>query len=275
MAEAPRNALVRQATGMTEALGRGTVGAVEMVGHWAVLAGESLYWLFVGPKLNQPLRLSAVVAQCMEIGVRALPILTLLSATIGIMLAIQGIYTLRIFGAQSQVVLGMSLSIVREFAPLITGVLVAGRSGSALAARLSTMQINQEIDALRVMGINPVRFLVLPALVAMVIMLPALTFVSDVVGLGAGGLYVTADLGISQAAYWHQVIDYGRIHDLWHGLSKASIFAVLITLIGVANGASVSGGAEGVGRVTTRSVVQSISAIVITDMLFVFVVTHT
>lgn len=270
MAEAERNLLIRQ----TEALGRGTVGAVEMMGYWATLAGQSLFWLVAGPKLQQPLRFSAVVAQAMEIGIRALPILTLLSATIGVMLALQGIYTLRIFGAQSQVVFGMSLSIVREFAPLITGILVAGRSGSALAARLSTMQINQEIDALRVMGINPIRFLVLPALIAMMIMMPALTFVSDVVGLGAGGLYVTADLGISQGAYWHQVIDYGSNHDLWHGIGKSVIFAVLITLIGVANGASVTGGAEGVGRVTTRAVVQSISAIVITDMLFVFIVTH-
>lgn len=271
MAEPPRSAIVRQ----TEALGRGTIGAIEAVGEWAALAGQSLFWLVAGPKLQQPLRLSAVVAQAMDIGIRALPILTLLSATIGVMLALQGIYTLRIFGAQSQVVFGMSLSIVREFAPLITGILVAGRSGSALAARLSTMQINQEIDALRVMGINPIRFLVLPALIAMMVMVPALTFVSDLVGLEAGGLYVTADLGISQGAYWHQVINYGTNHDLWHGLVKALIFSVLITLIAVANGSSVSGGAEGVGRVTTRSVVQSISAIVVTDMLFVFIVTRT
>jgi phospholipid/cholesterol/gamma-HCH transport system permease protein len=270
MAEAERNLLIRQ----TEALGRSTIGAVEMIGYWAALAGESLFWLFAGPRLQQPLRLAAVFAQAMEVGVRALPILTLLSATIGVMLALQGIYTLKIFGAQSQVVFGMSLSIVREFAPLITGILVAGRSGSALAARLSTMQINQEIDALRVMGINPIRFLVLPALIAMVVMVPALTFVSDLVALGAGGLYVTADLGISQGAYWHQVIGYGSSHDLWHGLGKSAIFAVLITLIGTANGASVSGGAEGVGRVTTRAVVQAISAIVVTDMLFVFLVTR-
>ena len=257
----------------TEALGRAAVESVEAIGYWGVLIGESLFWIVAGRRLNQPVRLSSVIRQMMEIGILAIPIVSLLSATIGIMLAIQGIYTLKIFGAQSQVVLGIVLAIVREFAPLITGILVAGRSGSALAARLSTMQINQEIDALKVMGINPVRYLVVPALIAMTIMVPALTFLADLIGLYAAGLYVTFDIGISQSAYWSQVIDYSSNEDLWHGLGKSMIFAVLITLIGVANGAAVEGGAEGVGRVTTRAVVQSISAIVITDMLFVFVVT--
>tara|TARA_B100000315_G_scaffold154810_2_gene143333 strand:+ start:829 stop:1644 length:816 start_codon:yes stop_codon:yes gene_type:complete len=258
----------------TEKVGRGTIGAIETFGHWGVLIGESLYWLFRGPTLKQPVRASAVVAQMMEIGVRAIPIVALLSATIGIMLAIQGIHTLRTFGAESRVVVGISLSVVREFSALITGILVAGRSGSALAARLSTMQINQEIDALRVMGIHPVRYLVVPALIAMMIMLPSLTFLSDLVALYAAGLFVSVELGISQAAYWNQTIEILSLGDLWHGLGKSAIFAMLITLIGIVNGASVTGGAEGVGKVTTRAVVQAISAIVVTDMLFAFVVTR-
>jgi phospholipid/cholesterol/gamma-HCH transport system permease protein len=147
-----------------------------MIGHWGALLGESVYCIF------------------------AVPIVALLSATIGMMLAIQGIHTLSIFGAESRVVFGISLSVVREFSALITGILVAGRSGSALAARLSTMQINQEIDALKVMGIDPVRYLVVPALLAMIVMLPALTFLSDLVALYAAGLWVSFDLGISQAA---------------------------------------------------------------------------
>lgn len=270
MAADPRpNPILRH----TEALGRAVVEGIETFGHWSVLIGESLFWIFAGRRLHQPVRLNSVVRQMMDVGVAALPIVTLLSATIGVMLAIQGIYTLKIFGAQSQVVLGITLSVVREFAPLITGILVAGRSGSALAARLSTMQINQEIDALRAMGINPVRYLVAPALLAMLVMVPALTFVADLIGLYAAGVYVTIDLGISQAAYWNQVIDYSSNKDLWHGIGKSAIFAVLITLIGVANGAAVEGGAEGVGHVTTRAVVQSIAAIVITDMLFVYAVT--
>lgn len=269
MAEPRPNIVIRQ----TEAIGRSVVESIETVGQWAALIGESLFWIFAGPRLNQPIRISIVVRQMMETGVMALPIVALLSATIGVMLALQGIYTLKIFGAQSQVVLGITLSIVREFAPLITGILVAGRSGSALAARLATMQINQEVDALRVMGINPVRYLVVPSLLAMVVMVPALTFIADLIGLYAAGVYITYDLGLSQAGYWSQVQSYSSNRDLWHGIGKSVIFAVLITLIAIVNGARVKGGAEGVGRATTRSVVQSISAIVITDMLFVYAVT--
>ena len=124
------------------------------------------------------------------------------------------------------------------------------------------------------MGINPVRFLVVPALVAMMIIVPALTFWSVLVGLFAAGVYVSLDLGISLAAYADEVIQVLKVGDLLHGVGKSFIFAALITLVGVVNGAAVEGGAEGVGRATTRSVVQAITAIIITDMLFVFVVTR-
>jgi phospholipid/cholesterol/gamma-HCH transport system permease protein len=257
-----------------EKIGRATVAAVEEIGTGAALVAESLYWLILGPRLRQPVRVGSVFMQMMEIGIQAVPIIALMSATIGVMLAIQGIYTLSLFGAESRVTIGIALSVTREFAPLITGILVAGRSGSALAARLGTMKINQEIDALHVMGINPVRFLVVPALLGCLVMVPCLTFFSDIVGLLAAGLYVKADLGLSLAAYTDQVIDILNTDHLMHGLGKSVIFAVLIAVIGVVNGASVSGGAEGVGRVTTRAVVQSISAIVVTDMIFAFVVTR-
>jgi len=258
----------------TETIGRNTISAVETFGHWGVLLGESLFWLVAGPKLKQPIRAGAVVLQMMEVGIRAIPIVVLLSASIGLVLAIQGIHSLRAFGAESQVVLGLGRSVVREFAVLITGILVAGRSGSALAARLSTMQINQEVDALRVMGIDPVRYLVVPALIAMLIMVPALTFLSMATSLYAAGLFVSLDLGLSQEAYWSQIFSTVTIGGLWHGLLKAAMFAALITLIGVVNGASVTGGAEGVGKVTTAAVVQSISAILVADMIFVFIATR-
>lgn len=257
-----------------ERIGRVVSAAIEEIGVGGALVGESLYWLFVGPRRRQPVRPRAVFQQMMEIGIFAIPIVALMAATIGVMLAIQGIHTLRLFGAESRVTIGIALSMVREFAPLITGILVAGRSGSALAARIGTMKINQEVDALNVMGINPVRFLVVPALFATVIMVPCLTFLSDLVGLFAAGLYVRADLGLTLAAYADEVIDILNVDHLMHGLSKSLIFAVLIAVIGVVNGASVAGGAEGVGRVTTRAVVQSISAIVVTDMIFAFVVTR-
>ena len=264
------NAVLR----FTDRLGRTTVAGIGELGACGVLIAESFYWLILGPRLRQPVRLGSVFVQMMEIGVFAVPIVGIMGGTIGVMLAIQGIHTLKIFGAESRVVIGIALSVTREFAPLITGILVAGRSGSALAARLGTMKISQEIDALSVMGINPVRFLVVPSMLAMLIMVPALTFFADLVGLFAAGLYVAADLGLTLAAYTDQTLEILSVDDLMHGLGKSAIFAVLIAVIGVVNGASVTGGAEGVGRVTTRSVVQSIMAIVITDMLFAFLVTR-
>ncbi len=259
---------------VVEGAGRSTVSGIKEFGYAAALFFESVYWLILGRRWRQPVRMNSVVSEMMQIGIFALPIVTVLAMTIGIMLAIQGIHTLRLFGAESRVTLGIALSITREFAPLITGILVAGRSGSALAARLGTMNINQEIDALRVMGINPVRFLVAPSLVAMMVMVPLLTFWADFVGLFGAGIYVSIDLGMSMGAYADEVLAAVSVDDLTHGLGKSIIFAALITLVAVVNGASVSGGAEGVGRATTRSVVQAIAAILITDMLFVFIVTR-
>jgi len=259
---------------LLDRLGRATIRAVEEFGFAASLLGQALWWLAAGRTRRQPVRLRPIVLQAMETGIQALPIVTILAATIGLMLAIQGIYTLRTFGAESRVTLGIALSTVREFSPLITGILVAGRSGSALAARLGTMRINQEIDALNVMGISPVRFLVVPPLVAMVVMMPLMTLWADLVSLLAAGLYVSAQLQTSLAAYGDELLTILKLNDFMHGLAKSAIFAVLITIVGVLNGASVSGGAEGVGRMTTRSVVHAISAIIITDMVFAFMVTR-
>ena len=255
-------------------IGRGTEEAAREVGFASSLLVESLYWIVMGRFRYQPVRMASVIEECMEIGIRALPIITIMSITIGAMLAIQGIYSLRAFGAESQVTIGIAYSVVREFAPLLTGILVAGRSGSALAARLGTMTISQEIDALRGMGINPVRFLVVPSLIAMLLMVPALTVWCGLIALLGGGLYVSFDLGMSLDAYFNQVLDTLGTNDVWHGVGKSAIFAVLITLVGVVNGARVTGGAEGVGKATTRSVVMAISAIVVTDMLFAFMVTR-
>ena len=259
---------------VADKVGRVTVRALDELGFAATLLAQSLYWLAAGKRQRQPVRVQSVFHQARDIGVNALPILTVLTFTIGVMLAIQGIYSLRAFGAESRVTTGIAMSVVREFSSLITGILIAGRSGSALAARLGTMKINQEIDALVVMGINPVRYLVAPPLVAMVVMVPCLTMWADIMSLFGAGLYVSSDLEMSQGAYWLQVFESLHLGDLAHGLAKSAIFAVLIAVIGVVNGALVTGGAEGVGRMTTRSVVQAISAIVITDMIFAFAVTR-
>jgi len=253
-----------------EQAGRSTARAVEEYGYFLALTIESLYWLIAGPLQRQPVRLAATFQQMMGIGVAAIPIVAVLSFAVGIMLAIQGIHTLKTFGAESQVVLGIALSVTREFGPLITGIVVAGRSGSALAARIGTMQVSQEVDALRVMGINPVRYLVAPVLVAMLVMVPALTFLADLVGMLGGAVFCNLELGLSYAAYVDRSLEILVVDDVMQGLTKSLVFAAIITLVGISNGFSVTGGAEGVGRATTRSVVMSISYIVIADMVFTY-----
>jgi len=255
-------------------LGQRAVAGVAEFGFGAVLLAQVARWIVVGSKLEQPVRVPATFERCMEVGIRAIPIVTMLSITIGVMLAIQGIYTLKIFGAEDQVVVGVGFAVFREFGPLITGILVAGRTGSSLAARIGTMRINQELDALQVMGIEPVRFVVAPALIAMTFMVPVLTFWSDLAMLAAAGWYISMELGMSLGAYVNQLRDLVRVEDVMHGLYKSMLFGILITLVGVINGANVEGGAEGVGRMTTRSVVLSISAIIITDMIFTYITTR-
>jgi phospholipid/cholesterol/gamma-HCH transport system permease protein len=257
-----------------EGIGRTTTRAIEQFGYGASLFWESIYWVLMGRVRDQRVRPAPVFAEAMEAGIRAIPIIAVLSMTIGIMLALQGIHALKTFGAQHQVVFGVALGITREFAPLITGILVAGRSGSALAARLATMTISQEVDALKSMGINPVRFLVAPSLIAMMVMVPALTLMADFVGLLGAGLYIAPEIDITMKAYMDQTISSITVDDVMHGLAKSAIFGVLITIVGIVDGSSVTGGAEGVGRVTTSSVVHGISAIVLTDMIFVFAATR-
>ena len=136
------------------------------------------------------------------------------------------------------------------------------------------MTISNEVDALRVMGISPVRFLVTPSLVAMLIMVPCLALLGDVVALLGAGLYISADLGITMSAYYDQVMRAVTVSDVMQGLGKATLFGGLTALVGFVNGARVQGGAEGVGRVTTSAVVQSIAVIILTDMVFTFVSTR-
>jgi phospholipid/cholesterol/gamma-HCH transport system permease protein len=222
----------------------------------------------MGRTRGQTVRMSAVFAQMVAVGVTAIPIVFILSFAVGVMLAIQGIHTLRTFGAESQVVIGIALSVTREFGPLITAIVVAGRTGSSLAARIGTMQVSQEVDALNVMSVNPVRYMVAPVVIAMLIMVPALTFMADVAALAGGAVFTSIELGLAPHAYLERTIEVLTLEDLMQGLIKSVVFALIVAVVGVSNGFAVTGGAEGVGRATTRSVVVSISYIVIADMLF-------
>jgi phospholipid/cholesterol/gamma-HCH transport system permease protein len=251
-----------------ERLGRRSLQTVAGFGYAGMLLVESLYFTVWGWRVGQPVRLRLVFEQMRQVGIDAIPIVCLLSFTIGVMLGIQFVSALGEFGAESQVTMAAGKSITREFGALITAIVVAGRSGSALAARLGSMTVSQEVDALAVIGIDPVRYLVAPALIAMLVMVPTLTLFADAVALLGAALYSAGPLDISVSAYLVQTLNLLEPRDIWEGFSKSFVFATLITLIGVSTGFAVSGGAEGVGRATTQAVVRSITAIVIADMLF-------
>ena len=241
-------------------LGRATINSVAGIGYAGVLLFESFYFAFVGWRVGQPMRLRSMFEQMRQIGVDALPIVTLLALTIGIMLGIQFVAALSEFGAQSQVVVAVAKSVTREFGALITAILVAGRSGSALAARIGSMSVSQEVDALATMGIEPVRYLAAPALLAMLLMLPVLTIFADAVSITGAALYSASSLNVTPMGYISQTLALLTPGDVWQGVVKAVIFAVLITLIGVSTGFSA----------TTRSVVLSICYIIVADMVFSF-----
>lgn len=251
-------------------LGRATVGAIEELGQAGAILGESIYFLVLGWRRGQPVRLSAIFEQARQVGVDAIPIVALLSLTVGLMLGIQFISAFSKFGAQSQVIMAVALSVTREFGVLITGILVAGRSGSSFAARLGSMNVSQEVDALAVIGIDPVRYLAAPALIAMLFMLPMLTILADAVGLIGAALYCAPVIHMDVPTYLSATLKALEPGDIGQGLGKSLVFAVVITLVGITTGFNVSGGAEGVGRATTRSVVVAITALVIADMFFSF-----
>jgi phospholipid/cholesterol/gamma-HCH transport system permease protein len=253
-----------------ERLGMQTVSAVEETGYMFMLLYESVVWIILGRRRQQSVRLAGIFREAMAMGINAIPIISILCFSIGVMLAIQGIETLKTFGAQSQVVLGIAISVTREFSPLIVGILVAGRSGSAITARIGTMLEAQEIDALRVIGIDPLRYLAAPILVAMTLMLPCLTLLGDVMGILGGAIFTSIKLELPLQIYADRTFDFLHTFDVMQGLIKSVAFGVLIALVGLSNGFQVSGGAEGVGRATTRAVVMAISLIVIADMIFTY-----
>ncbi len=257
-----------------EKVGRLTISAVEELGYALMMFYESVYWLLFGKTHKQAVGLPLILAQVVQIGALAMPIVVVLCFSVGMMLSIQGLETLKPYGAQSQVVTGIALSVTREFSALITGIIVAGRSGSAITARIGTMKESQEIDALQVIGINPVRYLAAPALLAMIISMPILTLFGDVMGMLGASVYTVYELGMPIDIYMNRSFDVIAPFDLIQGLIKSVIFAVLIVVVSVINGFQVKGGAEGVGLATTRSVVMSISAIVIADMIFTFFLTR-
>lgn len=238
------------------------------VGALAMLAGQAAYFTFVAPWSGKPVRFQRAVSQAMEAGVRALPILSLITFFIGLILALQAAYELRRFGAMSYVASAVALSMTRELGPLITAVIVIGRSGSAFAAEIGTMKVTEEIDALETMAINPVGFLVAPKFVAMLLMLPCLTIWANFMGILGGSLFGVLQADFTFSRYITISLEALYLRDVVTGLIKSFMFGITITSVGCQEGFNTGGGAEQVGRSTTKAVVVSIFLVILVDLIF-------
>ena len=204
----------------------------------------------------------------MEVGVRALPILSLITFFIGLILALQSAYELKKFGALNFVAGAVAISMSRELGPLITAIVVIGRSGSAFAAEIGTMKVTEEIDALETMAINPIQFLVTPKFIAMMIMLPCLTIWAISMGMVGGALFGVTQADFTLGGYLKASVDALFIRDIITGLVKSVMFGITITAVGCHEGLSTGAGAEQVGHSTTRAVVMSIFLVVVVDLVF-------
>ena len=249
-------------------IGASVTDSLAYLGALAMLGGRAAYYTFIGPFQGKSLRLQSAASQAMEAGVRALPILSLVTFFIGLILALQSAYELGKLGAMSLVAKAVALSMSRELGPLITAIVVIGRSGSAFAAEIGTMKVTEEIDALEVMAINPVHFLVSPKFLAMTFMLPCLTIWANTMGILGGALFGVTQADFTFGRYIQASLDSLFIRDIFSGLIKSVMFGATITAVGCFEGLSTGGGAEQVGRSTTRAVVISILLVVAVDLVF-------
>jgi phospholipid/cholesterol/gamma-HCH transport system permease protein len=211
---------------------------------------------------------TALVSHMEQSGLNALPIVGLISFLIGVVLAYQGADQLAKFGAQIFTANLVGVGVLREMGILLTAIIVAGRSGSAYTAQIGTMNVNEEIDAMRTMGLDPMELLVLPRVVALVIVLPLLTFYADILGLLGGAVMATAVLDISIFQFARQISDADLLWSFWVGMIKAPVFAFIIATVGTYEGFNVTRSAESVGRQTTRAVVEAVFLVIVLDALF-------
>lgn len=216
----------------------------------------------------QRFRFTATVYHMEQAGLNALPIVGLISFLIGLVLAYQGATQLERFGASIFVANLIGISVLRELGILLTSIVIAGRSGSAFTAEIGAMKVREEVDAMRTLGLDPIEVLVLPRMLALMITLPLLGFFADIMGLLGGGVMAWSALGISPDVYLERVNYSVTFGTFMVGLVKAPVFAALIAAVGCYQGLRVEGSAESVGRLTTRSVVQSIFLVIVVDAAF-------
>jgi len=232
------------------------------------IINDLFYWSLISPLRGKPVRFRASIYEMVKAGYQSVPIVAVISFFIGIILAFQAAYQLKRVGALIYVANLVGVSITRELGPIMTAIIFSGRSGSAFAAEIGSMKAAEEIDALVSMGINPIRFIVVPKLIALMIMLPALTVFSDFIGIFGGFVLSVSILEIHPVNYMQQTINALLVKDVMTGLVKAWAFGIVITVVGAYQGFRVSGGAEEVGRRTTSAVVASIFLVIVFDLFF-------
>ena len=266
--DAPVDPVASAPASIVEGLGRGAAAAFEQAVALLGFVGESAVALARCVAHPARFRWRPVLFNIRSAGFDALPIVGLLSFLLGIVVAYQGADQLRQYGANIFVADLVGLSMLREFAPLITAIIIAGRSGSAYAAQIGTMAVTEEIDAMRTLGIAPLDLLVLPKIIALVIALPLLTVFADVLGVFGGMIMARAQLGVGFGEFLDRMVKAVSITSYLIGICKAPVFAVIIAVVGCFQGFRTKGGADSVGRQTTRSVVQSIFLVIVADALF-------
>ena len=234
---------------------------ISFVGRAATWTARAL----IHPRRLRPASISRHVA---ETGIHALPIIGLMAVMIAVVLGYQGVAQLRPFGGEDYTMNLVAVSVLREMGVLITAIMVAGRSGSAFAAEIGVMQTREEVDALKVMGIEPMQVLVVPRVIALVITLPLLAFFADIMGLAGGAAISQVLLDVSPTQYLARLPSIVDGSDLFVGLFKAPVFAFFIAAIGCMHGLRVTGSAESVGRQTTSAVVKSIFLVIVLDAAF-------
>jgi phospholipid/cholesterol/gamma-HCH transport system permease protein len=252
----------------TDAIGEAAIGGLAYVGSLVQITGGAARGIFAPPSGARKHRLLRAIHQAMSVGVEALPIVSLISFFVGMILALQGAYELRKFGAIDLVASAVAISMTRELGPLMTAIVVIGRSGSAFAAQIGTMKVNEEIDALETMALEPVPFLVAPKFLAMLIMMPCLTMWSDFTGVLGGALFGVSTAGFTFGTYMRATLDALVLHDIITGLVKSLMFGVVITAVGCREGFATGLGSEEIGRSTTGAVVKSIFLVIAVDLIF-------
>jgi phospholipid/cholesterol/gamma-HCH transport system permease protein len=244
-------------------LGRGLLGWLESIGRFTRFSGAAARWSVVGRPGSGRLRL--LMPQLYEIGTRSIPVVMLVGAFVGAVLGVEMFDQFRELGQESRIGGIINLSVVKQIGPVLAAVMIAGRVGGAVSAQIGTMRVTEQIDALKVMGTDPINYLVVPRVIACVIMVPVLTIISDLLGLVGGWLVVVVGLGVDSNEYWRFSAALVTSFDLAIGLTKAVVFGLLIGLISCYKGFHCRPGAAGVGKAATDAFVTSFIAIIIAN----------